>query len=489
MTAAILVVDDLEYNRKLLETKLLTEYYTVYTAANGQEAIKILEAIKIDVVLLDIVMPGMDGFELCKAIKSNQDTAHIPVIIITALSDIEDKVKGLECGADEFLTKPIEDISLFARVKSLVRMKAVSNQIKLRSITYNQINNNDSEFLNANKVGTTLGFKQSNDFSNSTILIIDDDAIWFNRISEIITCLTKKVELFECINYTDNKNKLLTDLEKIATSLVPDLLIINNQIILEDPLRVYAILRSKDELKQSAFILLTEDSLENRDHDDISTDKLLKGLEMGINDFFPYSIDNNELLARIKTQLRRKQYQDQLKQDLDNRLNLAAKDGLTNIFNRRYFDSHINQLINDAKDSNKSLFLIMIDFDHFKMVNDIYGHQVGDEVLKASVKIIETNIRVTDLIARYGGEEFIITIYDDDIDQQKAIALANRIKIKIETHNFIISNLKLQLKQTISIGITEYDPPEDANALISRTDKALYNAKHYGRNQVWALFR
>lgn len=164
MTAAILVVDDLEYNRKLLETKLLTEYYTVYTAANGQEAIKILEAIKIDVVLLDIVMPGMDGFELCKAIKSNQDTAHIPVIIITALSDIEDKVKGLECGADEFLTKPIEDISLFARVKSLVRMKAVSNQIKLRSITYNQINNNDSEFLNANKVGTTLSFKQSNDF-------------------------------------------------------------------------------------------------------------------------------------------------------------------------------------------------------------------------------------------------------------------------------------------------------------------------------------
>nr|WP_284524946.1 diguanylate cyclase [Orientia tsutsugamushi] len=210
---------------------------------------------------------------------------------------------------------------------------------------------------------------------------------------------------------------------------------------------------------------------------------------MGINDFFPYSIDNNELLARIKTQLRRKQYQDQLKQDLDNRLNLAAKDGLTNIFNRRYFDSHINQLINDAKDSNKSLFLIMIDFDNFKMVNDIYGHQVGDEVLKASVKIIETNIRVTDLIARYGGEEFIITIYDDDIDQQKAIALANRIKIKIETHNFIVSNLKLQLKQTISIGITEYNPPEDANALISRTDKALYNAKHYGRNQVWALFR
>ncbi|KJV52630.1 diguanylate cyclase domain protein [Orientia tsutsugamushi str. Gilliam] len=215
----------------------------------------------------------------------------------------------------------------------------------------------------------------------------------------------------------------------------------------------------------------------------------LRGLEMGINDFFPYSIDNNELLARIKTQLRRKQYQDQLKQDLDNRLNLAAKDGLTNIFNRRYFDSHINQLINDAKDSNKSLFLIMIDFDNFKMVNDIYGHQVGDEVLKASVKIIETNIRVTDLIARYGGEEFIITIYDDDIDQQKAIALANRIKIKIETHNFIVSNLKLQLKQTISIGITEYNPPEDANALISRTDKALYNAKHYGRNQVWALFR
>ena len=133
MTATVLVVDDLEPNVKLLEAKLLAESYPVFTANSGAAALEALTQNKIDIVLLDVMMPGMDGFETCARIKANPETTHIPVVMVTALSEIEDRVKGLEAGADEFLTKPINDTALLVRVKSLARMKTVIDELKLRN--------------------------------------------------------------------------------------------------------------------------------------------------------------------------------------------------------------------------------------------------------------------------------------------------------------------------------------------------------------------
>jgi two-component system cell cycle response regulator len=123
MTARILVVDDIFPNVKLLEAKLVAEYYDVVTAQSGMEALAKIEEAKPDVVLLDVMMPGMDGFEVCQKIKSNPATAHIPVIMVTALTDSEDRIRGLESGADDFLSKPVNDIALMARVRSSVRLK------------------------------------------------------------------------------------------------------------------------------------------------------------------------------------------------------------------------------------------------------------------------------------------------------------------------------------------------------------------------------
>ena len=139
MTATVLVVDDLEPNVKLLEAKLLSEYYTVLSANSGAKALELLRQNSVDIVLLDVMMPEMDGFETCKYIKSNPETTHIPVVMVTALSEIEDRVKGLESGADEFLTKPINDTALFARVKSLTRMKTVIDELKLRNKTNEEL--------------------------------------------------------------------------------------------------------------------------------------------------------------------------------------------------------------------------------------------------------------------------------------------------------------------------------------------------------------
>src|SRR4029078_4776539 len=132
MTARVLVVDDVELNVKLLEAKLASEYFEVVTAYNGADALDLAEAEPPDIILLDVMMPRMDGFEVCRRLKANERTTDIPVVMVTALSDVSDRLRGLESGADDFLTKPVNDIALFARVRSLVRLKRMMEELRLR---------------------------------------------------------------------------------------------------------------------------------------------------------------------------------------------------------------------------------------------------------------------------------------------------------------------------------------------------------------------
>ncbi len=139
MTARILVVDDIEANVRLLEAKLQAEYYDVLSASDGETALAIAAAEKPDLVLLDIMMPGMDGFEVCRRLKDDPSTRHIPVVLVTALDGRTDRITGLEAGADEFLTKPIDDVLLFARVKSLTRLKLVIDELRQREASGRRI--------------------------------------------------------------------------------------------------------------------------------------------------------------------------------------------------------------------------------------------------------------------------------------------------------------------------------------------------------------
>src|SRR6478736_418583 len=139
MTARILVVDDILANVKLLEARLTAEYFDVITAMSGAEAIDICERSQCDVVLLDVMMPGMDGFEVCRHLKSNPQTSHIPVVMVTALDQPADRVRGLDAGADDFLTKPVNDVALLARVRSLARLKMITDELRARAATSRDI--------------------------------------------------------------------------------------------------------------------------------------------------------------------------------------------------------------------------------------------------------------------------------------------------------------------------------------------------------------
>lgn len=448
MTATVLVVDDLEPNVKLLEAKLLSEYYTVLSVNSGQEALEILKDEKIDIVLLDVMMPGMDGFETCKRIKADPESTHIPIVMVTALSDIEDRVKGLEAGADEFLTKPIDDMALFARVRSLSRMKKVIDELKLRNKTNAELGGDEIE-LNDN-------------FSDSKIILLDDDVIQARNIKNYLSKLTDHIEI-------------ITDPEEIdrQEGYIPDLIIISCQLDHEDPLRIVVSTRSRDNLKNAVIMMLAEEE---------NIPMVIKGVELGVNDYFTYPVDESELHARVKTQLRRKQYQNDLRRVLEQSFDLSTKDGLTGVFNRRYFDIHVEKMIEQAKEKNIPFCFVILDMDHFKVTNDTYGHQGGDEVLKIFTSYLKETFRVTDLIARYGGEEFTILLQDVGIEEGTKIA--ERTRYDIANLDFTLPSHKDPVKQTISVGIAEYKLGETSSDLIKRVDKALYEAKATGRNKV-----
>ena len=135
MTARVLVVDDIPANVKLLEARLGAEYFDVSTANSGEQALAKIAKEAPDIVLLDVMMPGMDGFEVCRRIKANPESAHLPVVMVTALDQVSDRVQGLEAGADDFLTKPVNDLALFARVRSLGRLKTMVDELRLRQAT------------------------------------------------------------------------------------------------------------------------------------------------------------------------------------------------------------------------------------------------------------------------------------------------------------------------------------------------------------------
>lgn len=175
MSARVLVVDDILPNVKLLEAKLTSEYYEVLTAMNGEEALKKVAEESPDIVLLDVMMPGMDGFEVCTRIKSSPESAHIPVVMVTALTDVQDKVRGLESGADDFLSKPINDMALMARVRSLVRLKMSTDEWRMRENTANQLGVVDEN---------TTAMSESTEKAN--VLVIEDKDFELRKIEETL---------------------------------------------------------------------------------------------------------------------------------------------------------------------------------------------------------------------------------------------------------------------------------------------------------------
>jgi two-component system cell cycle response regulator len=453
MTARILVVDDVLPNLKLLEARLTAEYFDVTTATNGVDALAVCGRDDCDIVLLDVMMPGMDGFEVCRRLKKDPLTGHIPVVMVTALDQPTDRVKGLEAGADDFLTKPIDEIALIARVRSLGRLKMVLDELRTRASTSVSLGMPDplAHALAENGIG-------------GRILLVDDRP---SSADQVMYALRDKYQ----VDMESDPQEALVQ----AISGRYDLFIVSLGLQRFDALRLCGQIRSFERSRQLPILCLAE--IEDRA-------RVLRALEIGVNDFLNRPIDGNELTARIRTQLRRKRYADKLRDNVQASIELAVVDPLTGLNNRRYFETHLASLVSQAADRGRPLSLMILDIDHFKDVNDTYGHEAGDRVLKAFAERMRKVLRVPDLVCRLGGEEFVIVMPDTHLDV--AAKIAERVRLEVERERFAVADDGSRIAITVSIGLAERGHDGEPEGLFRRADRALYQSKSSGRNRVSA---
>jgi two-component system cell cycle response regulator len=452
MTARVLVVDDVPANVKLLEARLSAEYFDVITAMGGEEALAICERAECDLVLLDVMMPDMDGFEVCRRLKTNAATHHIPVVMVTALDQPSDRVRGLEAGADDFLTKPIPDLALIARVRSLARLKMVTDELRMRAVTSRDIGIESPEREAVADTGR-----------GGRVLIVDDREASHERIAAVLA-------EEQSVEVEADPNEALFR----AADGNFDLLLVSLGLENFDALRLCSQVRSLERTRNIPILAVSEPD---------NNARMVRGLEIGVNDYLLRPIDKNELLARARTQIRKRRYTERLRDNVQMSIEMAITDALTGLFNRRYMESHLATLIEQAIARGKPLTALVLDIDYFKSVNDTHGHDAGDDVLREFALRIRRSIRGIDLACRYGGEEFVVIM--PETDMAVAAMVAERLRRRIAADPFAIQQGARSIEVTISIGLAGLRGKEDnAAAVLKRADQALYRAKRDGRNRV-----
>jgi two-component system cell cycle response regulator len=454
MSARILVVDDIPANVKLLEARLSAEYFDVATAYSGVEALALCERAECDIVLLDVMMPDMDGFEVCRRLKSNPATHHIPVVMVTALDQPSDRVRGLEAGADDFLTKPVTDVALVSRVRSLSRLKMVTDELRMRALTTKEIGIQSPERDAVAETG-----------KNGRILIVDDRPSSYDRL--VATLVTE-----HAVDVETDPNEALFH----AAEGNYDLLLVSLGLQNFDGLRLCSQVRSLERTRNTPILAVAEPD---------NNARLVRGLEIGVNDYLIRPIDKNEMLARVRTQIKKKRYTERLRDNVQASIEMAITDALTGLFNRRYMETHLSALVEQAANRGKPISVLVVDIDFFKSINDGHGHDAGDDVLREFALRIRKSIRGIDLACRYGGEEFVIVMPETDL--HVAGMVAERLRRSIAGEPFAIHKGAKRIEVTISIGISTLERKGEAVAdVLKRADTALYRAKHDGRNRVVA---
>lgn len=361
-------------------------------------------------------------------------------------------MRDLRPGQTTFLTKPVDDVALFARVKSLVRLKMLTDELRMREETGQRIG--------------LVGEDQDAEVSaeNGQILLLDDRTLSRRRIVETLS----------------QKHSVTTaedgdDIMRLASTSDFDIIIVSLSLEDADGLRLCSQLRSHDATRSVPVIVLVEEG---------NVERLVRALDMGVNDYVVRPIERHELMARVRTQLRHKRYQEKLRISLHASLEMAVTDPLTGLHNRRYMTNHLTTQVDTCGANDKHVCLLVLDIDFFKLVNDTYGHPAGDEVLKEFAKRLKANVRGIDLPCRFGGEEFVVVMPDTDV--AFASSIAERLREQVADVAFEIPDGS-RIDVTVSIGVASTDGPEDTvEALLERADQALYRAKREGRNRVVA---
>ncbi|MCG8548819.1 MAG: response regulator [Desulfobacterales bacterium] len=450
----ILIVDDDPLNVKLLRAKLKNNVFSTIAAYNGQECLDIVREESPDIILLDLMMPGIDGFEVTKILKANEKTKSIPIIHITALDSHEDKAKALAVGADEFLNKPINTKELMMRIRSLLRLRNYQQQLNTRKQSELHFFNEDaSNAYDFDDIKATC-----------SILVADTNEKDVAFLQESLQPFCREI--------------LVTQSGKDAIALSETKHI--DIVLLDIPLsdmnghEVCKQLKRMDKTRNIQVITVTSQ---------IDLESKIKSIEYGTDDYLVKPVNKLELQARIKSSIKKKAYLDILVSKYETAFNTSITDQLTGLYNHAFFEHYIHLELHRCLEQKQYVALMMIDIDNFKQVNDTYGHQTGDRVLKAVADTIRANVREIDVCARYGGEEFVVVL--PYADQCNGAGIAERIRTAIEKTKDDYGVQGGVGRITVSIGLAVC--PSDARQvteLVRCADMAMYEAKHKGKNQT-----
>lgn len=453
MAGRILIVDDVVTNRIMLKVKLTAACYEVLQASGGAEALVRARVNAPDLILLDQRMPDMDGVTLCRRLKDNPETARIPIIIITAANDNASKIAALRAGADEFLTKPLDDLTLLARVRSLMRARNTVKELRLRDGT-----------------SQALGFVEaaSDITPPATIAMV---------AASVVTSMAWKTGLGKATH--DQITAVPKEHALVQTSVedAPDVFVIACDLAKPDEgLHLMSELRSRPETRHSAVLMVIPKGAKI---------KFATALDLGASDLMFEGFDPEEMALRVKAQVRRKQQGDRLRETMRDGLQMAVIDPLTSLYNRRYAMSHLTRIAERAKTTRHPYAVMVLDIDRFKAVNDTFGHAAGDAVLQEISSRITNNLRGVDMVARIGGEEFLVVMPDTQLDEARNTA--ERLCQVIDAYPVELGGGKGSVQISLSIGVALGGQPSDVRTvdqLIECADQALFLSKSEGRNQV-----
>ncbi|MEO0981371.1 MAG: PleD family two-component system response regulator [Pseudomonadota bacterium] len=450
MSARILVVDDIEANRRLLQAKLEARYFDVSAAPDGPTAIELARTNEPDIILLDVMMPGMNGYEVCARLKADPATALIPVVMVTALSEPEHRVKGLQAGAEDFITKPFNDFALMTRIDGLMRYNDVAAELRQRE-------------GGGGKAGVFDEADREVLDRDIKVVVVDDNPRQSARLVKALEAAGHRAGTYLEPNGIRGGQG---GVDVMLLSLLSDSF---------DPLKVCAQFRMSGRTRAISILAIA---------DPYDPETATRAMGLGASDLIFTPIDEQELLARIQTQARRKRYIDILRRRVDLGMELAVTDPLTGLHNRRFMTAQIEKWIKRSEIDGAPISVVALDIDHFKQVNDRFGHAAGDEVLREFAHRLGANVRPGDIVCRQGGEEFVVVM--PEAKAETALMVAERVRRAVAAEPFVVDDKSMKI--TVSAGVsTTIGEGETSSDLLSRADLALYQAKSQGRNRVESL--
>ena len=453
MSARVLIVSDDALDLMTLEARLTADYLDVLTAPSGVDALAACARGECDIVVLGLHSPGMDGMDVCRRLKRDPQTCHIPVVMVIALGRATERLRALEAGADEVAFAPLDEGLLIGGGGGVAG--------HMGGLDAGRGRGPDSARYG---IADPIIAPTRDAAGAARILLIEDRASAASAMKGVL-------EAQAAVDLESDPQEVLF---KVAEGDY-HLLVVSLGLQGHDGLRLCSQLRSLERTRRIPMLAVGEPDDRLR---------ILRGLELGIDDYVFRPVEGGELAARARTQLRRKRYADRLRADVQATIEMAVVDTLTGLSNRRVFDSNFTGLVERAARSGRPLSLMILDIDHFKKVNDTYGHDAGDQILKAFAARVRHVVRSSDLFCRLGGEEFAIIMPDTDIEI--AARVAERVRDVVERTPFVHTAEQPAIRVTSSIGLAERASYANAEALLRGADLALYESKGAGRNRVTA---